>query len=73
MITIYYNYAKLGYLVSVVEWLTFSCTISYGQYWKKVFSDTINMPFIAHKVMAKGFKTKTGFVSITGKKKFCLK
>lgn len=38
----------------------------HGAYWKKLFTDQPNLPFIVRKVMEKGFKTKTGFISICG-------
>lgn len=53
---------KYGFLVSCVEWITFSITQRHGAKWKEWFA---NQPFLIKHVFKNNFRTPIGLTAIT--------
>ena len=53
---------KAGFIITMVEWLAFSCTQKYGAKWKEWFNET---PFLVRHVFKNNFKTFIGISAIS--------
>ncbi|CAF0734783.1 unnamed protein product [Brachionus calyciflorus] len=54
--------SKYGLIISVIEWLAFSCTQKNGSRWKETFSQA---PFLVRNVFKNNFKTPLGLTTIS--------